>query len=85
MELIKFILILGRFVAALTDPRYDDFGGSLHSAFLSFYRCVVSARVVLLLLRERYQVRFLLFKMQKKNLNFFVFNFLKNNNNSITN
>jgi hypothetical protein len=43
------------FVATLTDPNTDDFGGGMYSAFLAFYRSIVSARVVLLLLRARYQ------------------------------
>jgi hypothetical protein len=43
------------FVASLTDPNSDDFSGGMSSAFLTFYRSLVSARVLLLLLRARYQ------------------------------
>jgi hypothetical protein len=35
--------------------RPDDFGGGMYSAFLAFYRSLVSPRVLLLLLRARYQ------------------------------
>jgi hypothetical protein len=46
---------LSGFVAAMTDPASEDFGGAMYSAFLAFYRSLVSPRVLLLLLRARYQ------------------------------
>jgi hypothetical protein len=49
------VATLTGFVATLTDPNADDFGGGMYTAFLAFYRSVVSTRVALLLLRARYQ------------------------------
>jgi hypothetical protein len=43
------------FIALLTDPGTDDFGGPLRTAFLTLYRAVTTSRVLLLLLRARYE------------------------------